>query len=284
METTLATFLKKHSAIPNTFIDDMFELYDPDTAQSDFAVNLDAVSKWLRIHKHNLMKTLKASYIKGIDFTAVKAINPRHVSGRKYGNNNYNKVLITVDCFKRLCMRSHGATAESVRSYFIQVETLVVKYRKQLIEGMTQDIKRLESAASARRHTKASSSGRSGYIYVLRASGKNASLVKIGRTKDLSRRLREHAAALADDPEVLYIFKTDDADAVESCIKAWLKTRQWASPNKYKEVYKADIDMVKAIIQKCEAVGDVVKKADKLTGGGARNIDDRLFLMVSRDS
>jgi hypothetical protein len=46
---TLVSFLKKLSPIPNAFIDDMFALYDPDTAQTDFAVDLDAVAKWLMV-------------------------------------------------------------------------------------------------------------------------------------------------------------------------------------------------------------------------------------------
>ncbi len=39
----MVSFLKKHSA----FIDDMFELYDPDTTQSNCS-DIVAVSKWLR--------------------------------------------------------------------------------------------------------------------------------------------------------------------------------------------------------------------------------------------
>jgi phage anti-repressor protein len=120
----LATFLKKLSPIPNSFIDDMFELYDPDTAQTDFAVNVEAVAKWLGVHKRTLLKTLRASYSLGIDYIVSGKPNPK-LEG-KYGRNSYKEVLLTPDCFKRLCMRSKGRTAEDVRTYFIQVEALVV--------------------------------------------------------------------------------------------------------------------------------------------------------------
>ena len=41
----LMVFLKKMSPIPNAFIDDMFTMYDPDTAQTDFAVDLGCCRK-----------------------------------------------------------------------------------------------------------------------------------------------------------------------------------------------------------------------------------------------
>lgn len=282
---TLKAFLKKLSPIPNAFIDDMFSLYDPDTAQTDFAVDLDAIAKWLGVRKDNLMATLKASYVAGVDYLVSRQSYPHSTS--KYGRNAYKLVLLTPDCFKRLCMRSKGKTAENVRTYFIQVEALVMKYRQQMVVGMQQDIDRLESNKRARGLSKAVSA-REGYIYVIRASTKYDNVIKIGRTRDLVRRLREHSAAHADDPQVLFTFKTEDAAAVETCLKGWLKDRQW-SRGRYKEVYKADLDMVKQMIHGCDLVGRVKtvnakSLSPKLVGGRSnetkRNATD-VFIVVA---
>jgi hypothetical protein len=121
---------------------------------------------------------------------------------------------------------------------------------------MRQDIARLESGKTARGLPKATTPDRAGYVYVLRASPKYDTIVKIGRTRDIVRRLREHTAALADDPEVLYVFKTNNADAVESCLKGWLRDRRW-SRGRYKEVYKADLDIVKQLVHGCDLAGKV---------------------------
>lgn len=83
----LVQFLKKYSPIPNAFIDDMFELYNPDTAQTDLVVNLDAVAKWLQVPKFKLMTTLRASYKEGVEFAVARAPNPQMQSGR--GSNTY---------------------------------------------------------------------------------------------------------------------------------------------------------------------------------------------------
>ena len=54
------------------------------------------------------------------------------------------RVLMTPDCFKRLCMRSRGKKAEEVRTYFIQIEALVLKYKDHMVAGMQAEIERLE--------------------------------------------------------------------------------------------------------------------------------------------
>ena len=86
-----------------------------------------------------------------------------------------------------------------------------------------------------------------GVVYVLRAA-EGVSLHKVGRTKDLAARLRSHNAARADRLEVLHVYKTDAADRVELCVKAALKGQQYS---KYKEVYRADLDVIKHAIHAC---------------------------------
>jgi phage anti-repressor protein len=269
----LISFLKRVSPIPNKFIDDMFSLYHPETAQTDFAVDVSAVATWLGVRKDVLMRTLRASYTVDIDYSVTRMPNPS--SQNKYGRNAYKHVLLTPDCFKRVCMRSRGRTAEDVRTYFIQVEALVVKYRSQMAEGMQQELSRLASTQHAR--TLPVTERREGYIYVLRASQKYDTVVKIGRTRDLMRRLREHAAALADDPEVLFLFRTDDAAAVETCVKGWLSDRRWkGAGSRYREVYKADPEMVKQLIHGCDLAGKVKRVSGaakiKSIGGGSKEL------------
>jgi hypothetical protein len=71
---------------------------------------------------------------------AFKVKNPLVI--RKYGNNN---VFITVDCFKRSCMRSKSAGAERARSYPSRIAIDKVPHADmQLIDGMALDIQHHE--------------------------------------------------------------------------------------------------------------------------------------------
>ena len=48
---SLQNYLKKYSTINNKFIDDFFSLYDINTTNDDFVINLDNVIKWLQARK-----------------------------------------------------------------------------------------------------------------------------------------------------------------------------------------------------------------------------------------
>jgi len=74
--------------------------------------------------KKKLLETLKHSYKKNIDYIIQKDNSPKST---KYGNNR-KMCLLTPDAFKRVCMRSKSHKSEDVRTYYIQLESLVLKY------------------------------------------------------------------------------------------------------------------------------------------------------------
>jgi phage anti-repressor protein len=233
------------SSVPSKFIDELFEFYDEHTLQTDFVINLDHVARWLDTEKKRLIETLKYSYKLNIDYTLEKAPNP----DKKYSrNNNYKLCLVTPDCFKRLCMLSKAKNADMVRTYFIEIETLFLKHKDQLIEGLRKDIERLErNQKPKKKYVKGE-----GYIYVIKASPENDSVVRIGRTTNLRQRLANHSASHADSLDVLFVYKAEDVNAVETCIKGYLQGERY---RKYKEVYKVDLDYVKRLINRCDNVG-----------------------------
>lgn len=261
----LITFLKKYSPLPNAFVDDLFSLYDPSTTQTDPVVDLDAVAKWLQIRKGNLAATLSKSYRKDIDYVTNKIKNPHILS--KYGGNTYKQVLLTPDCFKRVCMRSRGAKAEQLRTYFIELEALVFKYRDQMVAGMEAEIERLNKNNRPR-----DPGDTAGYIYVIRASESIDSVFKIGRAKDLNQRLDQYQTGRADLVEVVWKYRTDRLKQVEGCVQALLKEHRYKGcRRRCNEVYKLDLDDIKSIVSGCEKLSLKLeysrKKPLTMTGG-----------------
>jgi phage anti-repressor protein/predicted GIY-YIG superfamily endonuclease len=237
-------------------------MYNPDTVQTDLVIDADKAVEWLGVRKYNLLKLLRSQYKLGIDFQVEKISHP---TGMRYGGNTYKRVSMTPDCFKRVCMLSRTPRAEEVRTYFIGLESLLVKYRQQLVQGMAADIRLLQRAAKPK-----DPADSAGYIYVIRASAENDSVYKIGRTQDLNRRIATYTdTGRADGVEVVFKFRTESHKATEACVKAMLRERQY---RKYKEVYQADIDMIKDIIRKCDDVASYTRiytsrKPSKMTGG-----------------
>ena len=261
---SLAQFVKQHTAIPNEFVDSFLAMYDPETSQTDMTIDMDVVSRWLNSTKSVLLRTLRASYKQGIDYQEVKSV--KRVG--KYGGNNYKKVMISPDCFKRLCMRSATKRSEEVRSYFIALESLIVRYKTHMLDGMQREINKMEKELKPKDIYDSA-----GYIYVIKASKDYDSIYKIGRTKDLNKRLSTYKTGNFDNIDVVYKFRTENLNAVEKCIKGFLKEFQL---RKYKELYQANLTIVKNIIEGCGNVGlagNRLKKhyeqrsTSKLTGG-----------------
>jgi phage anti-repressor protein len=237
--------VKKLTAIPESFVDELYDFYDENTLQTDFVIDLDYVVKWINTKKFKLLNTLKESYKKNIDYTLVKSQNPNKKDPR---NNNYKRCFITPDCFKRLCMMSRAKNAEMVRTYFIEVESIFLRYKENLIEGLQNDIKRLENNQKPKARYKKGD----GYIYVFKASPYNDDILRIGSTRNLRQRLANHTSSHADELEVLYIYKTEDVKGVETCVKGFIDENKY---RKNKEVYEVDLNYVKKIIGKCAGIG-----------------------------
>ena len=60
------------------------------------------------------------------------------------GGNIINKILLTPDTFKLLCMQSNTTMAKEVRLYYIIVEEHLQKYKDDIIAGLEKKIKTLE--------------------------------------------------------------------------------------------------------------------------------------------
>jgi phage anti-repressor protein/predicted GIY-YIG superfamily endonuclease len=231
---------------------------DVDNLSTDPVIDLGMVAKWLKSSKFILSRTLRESYKKDIDYTITTAPNPNR---KKYGNN-YKRILVTPDAFKNICMLSRSTNAQKVRDYFIDVENTFQRYRNEINAVLTADLRRMEN------NQRPLPSGGPGWIYIIKASEGKDSVYKLGRTKDLKRRMQEHNSSHADDVEIVFQYRTDNVEAVETCTKAWLKELKY---RKFKEVYQVDESIIRQIINKCIEVGATkeyaLKKKSKLNGG-----------------
>jgi hypothetical protein len=243
---SVSDVVKLFTNVPAKFVDDFFALYKPNTKQDEFVINIDSIVKWLDVQKFTLTSTLKNSYKKGTDYTLEKAIRDPSM---KYGANNTIKVMLTPDCMKRLCMRSRSKKAETVRTYFIEIESFIMKYNSQIVDGIVRDIKHTEAF-----HKKNPLKEGPGYIYIIRAAATHSNLYKLGHTQDLSKRLATYNTGRAHDVELLYAYHVQRRKEVESCVKVMMKDKQY---KKRKEIYHVDLEIIKKIIDGCSSLSDI---------------------------
>ena len=268
----LADFLKKYSNISNKFIDDFFGLYEVNN-KNIFIIDLENVVKWLNTKKGKIKETLINSYKINIDYIINKIDN----NGKRGAPKE--QILLSIQCFKLICMQSKTAKSLEVRKYFLSLEELIDKYKDYIIEGLNDKIKKLEN------NQKPKINEEKGIIYILQTSDDNT-LYKIGKTKNLRERLLKYNADKKDDIIPIYIYETKDIDAVEKCIKAFMKKYQY---RKYKEVYQVNIDIIKDFINKCGNIAETdlqihFKQQNKIKkGGNITNNNLNYFMAIYKD-
>jgi phage anti-repressor protein len=244
---SLQDFLKKYSSISNTFIDTFFSLYTINSNDDDLIINFDNLVNWLQMRKDNLKKTLIDSYIKNVDYK-IKKIKSNTAGKPK------EEILITADCCKRLCMLSKTNKAEEVRTYFIEIEKLMNKYKNYIIESLDKKIGILEN------NQKPISNDKNGIIYVLKTDHDIINLYKLGKTKKFKERIRTHNSSHIDNVDIVHIYESNYIDEVEKCLKNVLSTKQY---RKRKEFYQIDLDVLKELINTCDKMSLKVRKSNK---------------------
>lgn len=237
MTLNLQQYLKKYSTINSTFIDDFFGLYDNATDSNDFVINIENISKWLKSRKETIKDTLVKSYVVNVDYK-IFANKIEKKRGRPK-----ELILLTPDCFKRLCMSSRTDKANEVRTYFIELEKHINKYKNYIIDGLNKKVGILENNQKKIINTS------KGVIYVLRTNLNFFDMYKIGKTKGFVNRLKIHNNSHADNVEVVFIYETDDIDGVEKCLKLALKNKQY---RKRKEFYQVDLELIKQLTVDCD--------------------------------
>ena len=263
---SLQNYLKKFTPVNNKFIDDFFGLYNEKTKDTDFVIDFDIVVKWLMLRKDSIKRTLIETYRENIDYKV--SINKSTTAGRPS-----ESIFLTPDCFKRICMLTKSSKGEEVRSYYIQLEKHLDKYKDNIINDLRNRVKVLERNMKPIEIPKDE-----GVIYVLKTD-ENTSLTdiyKIGSSDDFKSRLATHHSSHADNVEVSYVYKTSDVKGVERCLKAVLKDKQY---RKRKEFYQIDLEILKKLITNCGDSLLLVKKSksknrktsNKVSGGGQNN-------------
>lgn len=199
-------FLKQFSTLPSKFIEDFFFIAKEDYDDTQRIINFELVCLWLNTRKDHLKEVLLKHFEENYDYTLEKKQKGQINST---GKTTYYEILITPNCFKELCMISLTAKAKEVRKYFIEMEKLIKRYFLTIKTEMYQDIGLLKNNQKPKTYIKG------GVIYILRAlNTESDTLFKIGKTKDLSKRLKTYNTGNANDIEPEFVIPVVDINSV----------------------------------------------------------------------
>ena len=93
-------------------------------SKTDFIIDLDNVWKWLGFNqKYNAKRVLEKYFIIDIDYKNL-LLRPEEQDAeiKKHGGHNKEQFLLTVNAFKRFCLKAETKKADQIHDYYIKLE------------------------------------------------------------------------------------------------------------------------------------------------------------------
>jgi len=212
----------------------------------DFVIDLDNVWKWLGFKQKNNAKTLLEKnfiidndYV-NIAFVTSKAKNESNINDEKIkkednrGGHNKQTFMMTINCFKKFCLKADTKKAMEIHEYYIKMEEtlheiieeesnelrLQLEQQKQELEYTKSNAKK-EQLKAAEKATILQFPVNTECIYfgiIDNTNINNENLIKFGHTNNLSVRVREHKKNY-DNFILINAFKVQNKVEIENLIK-----------------------------------------------------------------
>jgi hypothetical protein len=105
----------------------------------DFVVDLDNVWKWLGFNqKIDCKRLLEKHFVIEIDYKNLALFSPKaSLEKEKHGGQNKQTILLTIKCFKSLCLKAQTKKASEIHEYYMKLEETL----HEIVEEETNELK-----------------------------------------------------------------------------------------------------------------------------------------------
>ena len=171
-------------------------------SKTDFVIDLDNVWKWLGFgQKDSAKKVLEKFFVINKDYNSLLRRSPEQKKGR--GGHNKETFMLTINAFKRFCLKAETKKADQIHEYYIKLE-------ETLHEVINEEGNELKTQVNQLKNTLTQSE------QINKNSEKT--IEKLKKDKELEKHnmlLREFATAGA----IIYIIKVKSYENGEYVIK-----------------------------------------------------------------
>ena len=237
----------------------------------DFVVDLDNIWIWLGFaSKFNAIRTLELHFQVGVDYKktipqigGIFSEQESTTKAKQNGGQNRQIVMLTIKCFKSLCLKAQTKKASEIHEYYMKMEEVLHKIveeetdelRKQLeqkdnvitkIKETTEQEKNKllkEKARAVEQATIAQFPLNTECIYfgtIDNTNEEKETLIKFGHTNDLATRVQNHHK-IYENFVLTAAFRVQNKVEIENLIKAHPKIKRHMRHIEVKGTTKTEI-------------------------------------------
>jgi hypothetical protein len=193
-----------------------FETYlqygDDDTA---FAIDLDNVWEWMGFsRKDHAKRLLTKSFSQDIHYTETSL--PFRGEQSATGGQNKEIIMMTVNTFKKFCMKASTKKADQVCDYYLKMENIMLQYTKEQINNQNQLLIEMKTAVQdaenntelERQRILLQTNDKKNVVYVMKVQVfENGSfIIKIGESGDIKDRIQKISANIGTPALLIDVF------------------------------------------------------------------------------
>lgn len=200
---------------------------------NDFVIDLESVWKWLGFsRKEHCKVVLDKHFIKDIDYKiGFTEIAGKLKDGVNIGGRPKEKILLTINTFKKLCLKSNTKKADEIHDYFIKLEYILqetiteesdelklqlTENKQLLLENQIQNVKEKHETLIFSYHKK-----RIVYIFKVIVNGKV--YYKFGFTDNIKKRTNEHRRLMKCDVFLIFCIESINNIELENKLKKYFR-------------------------------------------------------------
>ena len=230
----------------------------------DFVVDLDNIWKWLGFQQKVKAVALLEKHFKldidyknlafpngkatsnaqNVAFVTTKAVSEQEPTVKQNGGHNKQTIILTIKCFKSLCLKAQTKKAGEIHEYYMKMEDVL----HQIVEEETDELKLqleqkeniiLEKDIAIKKSKKEKQRAVEQAIFVQfplnteciyfgtidNTNEANEKLIKFGHTNDLSTRIHDHRKNY-DNFELVEAFRVQNKVEIENLIKTYPKIKR----------------------------------------------------------
>jgi phage anti-repressor protein len=202
--------------------------------KKDFIVDLDNVWKWLGFNKkYNASIVLNKQFTEKIDYiNLAPAPSGARSDDEKWGGQNIKKIMMTIKCFKSLCLKAQTKKASEIHEYYMKMEEVLhevieeegtelkqkMEEQKRLLDQKTEELRITPELEKHRILLKEYGHITGSLVYIVRIKqcdhGKY--IIKIGESrKGIKNRFSEFKQKYGNQVLILECFPVHDSAGFE---------------------------------------------------------------------
>ena len=208
----------------------------------DFIIDLDNIWKWLGFStKQKSEMLLKKHFKLDVDYKNLlnhkvkQEINENNI--KQNGGHNKQTILLTIKCFKSLCLKAQTSKASEIHEYYIKMEDVLHEIIEEETNELKLQLQQKEKIILTSKKEKQKAVEQAIIVHfplnteciyigtIDNTNEANEKLIKFGHTNDLATRMNDHRKGYTNF-ELIDAFKVHNKVEIENLIKNHSKIKK----------------------------------------------------------